>query len=31
MGGVATLFFVAFIARAFPSVRGLKSLASIQA
>jgi len=31
MGGVATLFFVAFIARTFPSVRGLKPLAALQA
>jgi len=31
MGGVATIFFVAFIARTFPSVRGLKPLAAVQA
>jgi len=30
-GGVATLFFVAFIARVFPSVRGLKPLSTRQA
>lgn len=29
-GGVATLFFVAFIARSFPTVRELKPLAAIQ-